>query len=91
MRSKALTNMSTKVDKQAADILLYTQRCTEAIKKIPAPEGIAVFVTTRSSSKKPDKAIMRAKEVLSEVSKELDKADASADRASRKKNRAKTK
>lgn len=85
MRYNALTNTKLKIDKLAADVLLYTQRCAEAIKKIPAPEGIAVFITTKAITKKPSKAVLRAKEMLASMADQLNKADAAADRASRKK------
>lgn len=76
--------------KPAAEVLLYTQKCIEAIKKIPAPKGIEVFVTTKASSRKDAKVVKQAGQLWTSVTNELlKKVDASAERASRKKTKGK--
>jgi hypothetical protein len=88
MRFETMTNLK-KSDKPAADVLLYTQKCMDAIRKIPAPKGIAVFVTTQATDSKQTKVVKRAAELWKSIAAELDKADAAADRASRKRTKAK--
>jgi len=83
-----MTNLKP-ADKPAADILLYTQKCADAIRKIPAPKGIAVFITTKATESKQDKNVEKAAKLWKAIAGELNKADAAADRASRKTTKAK--
>lgn len=88
MRFETMTNLK-KSDKPAAEVLLYTQKCTEAIRKIPAPKGIEVYITTKATDTKQAKVVAKAAELWRSIAAELNKADASADRASRKRTKAK--
>ncbi len=87
MRYEILTNMKTKADKQAVEVLLYMQRCREAIKKITAPAGIEAYITTKASVAKSTKAVVRAKQIFEIMAQQLDRADATIDKASRKSKR----
>ena len=84
MRYEILTNMKTKIDKQAVEVLLYVQRCRDAIKKIPAPAGIEAYLTTKASVAKSTKAVVRAREIFELMAQQLKRADAAIDKASRK-------
>jgi len=84
MRHEQLTNMDTKTDKQAADVLLYLDRCADAIKKIPAPEGISLKFQVVPVGAQPKKVVAKAETMHNGLRKTLDAADAAAERASRK-------
>lgn len=84
MRYKALTNMTTKTDRQAANVLLYLSKCAKAIERIEAPEGIKLLFSTVPSDARTKKIVARSSEIYDQVREELNLADAAADRASRK-------
>ena len=61
-------------DRQATDILLYLDRCAQAVKNIPKPHGLNVQFQVVPLDGKAGKITTRAKEINDECSAKLEAA-----------------
>lgn len=88
MRFNELTNMSKK-EAEIAEALLYIDRCTKAVAKIPQPEGIEIVLQAVYTKAKSKKTIEKALELNAILLKQIGQVELSMDRASRKRTKVK--